>query len=79
MLGATFIQKKNYVQGISLLKMAIQINPKDIQSLYNLAGAYAINSEYNKSGEILNRLLKLNPNHKKGLNLLKQIRPSQKN
>ena len=46
MLGAVCIKKNEIDQGISFLEKAIDIDKKDTQSLYNLAGAYAIKRKF---------------------------------
>ncbi|RNC85839.1 MAG: hypothetical protein ED557_03425 [Balneola sp.] len=62
MLGAIEVQKGNASQGIAYLEASRRLNPRDVQMLYNLSGAYFNDGQLQKALEIADRALELSPN-----------------
>lgn len=62
MLGAIEVDRGNASRGIQLLEESMAHDPNDAQTLFNLSGAYALEGEFQKSDEILQKLEALNPN-----------------
>ncbi len=73
MTGSIFLQKKQVDNSIPLLEEALEMDPKDTQAMYNLAGAYMLKKDYSKTREILERLLKINPNHQQARTLWNRL------
>ena len=61
MLGAIELQNGNTKTAIKLLEESRSLNPDDLQTLYNLSGAYGTNQEFNKALEIANQVAQRNP------------------
>ncbi|GAB4188361.1 MAG: hypothetical protein Kow00108_25000 [Calditrichia bacterium] len=53
LLGAYYLWKHNLDEGIKYLKQALQINPKDLKTIFNLAGAYYQQQNFRKSLEYI--------------------------
>ncbi|MEO1022612.1 MAG: tetratricopeptide repeat protein [Bacteroidota bacterium] len=62
MLGAIELNAGNSDEAIRLLEESRAIKPNDLQTLYNLSGAYGVKKEFNKALEIVNLVLQQNPN-----------------
>ncbi|TNE73904.1 tetratricopeptide repeat protein [bacterium] len=74
MLGAIKIDKKEYESGIRYLKESIQLNPKDPQALYNLAGGYALNRQFKEAKETAEKVKEINPNYPGLMSLINQLK-----
>jgi tetratricopeptide (TPR) repeat protein len=74
MLGAIHTEQKEYQIGIRYLQKAIDLNPRDVQSLYNLSGAYFMTGAYNQALDMLENLLSIDPNNQNAKRLLKQVK-----
>ncbi|MEM6335550.1 MAG: tetratricopeptide repeat protein, partial [Bacteroidota bacterium] len=55
------------------LERALDADPEDTTSLYNLAGLHAMESRPTEAREALNRLLVLEPNHPDARRLMASI------
>jgi tetratricopeptide (TPR) repeat protein len=62
MLGAIELQSGNVEAAIKLLEESRDLNPRDLQMLYNLSGAYGTNQEFEKALEIADQVADQNPN-----------------
>lgn len=62
MLGAIEVQKGNPKLGIQYLEKSRSINPRDLQMLYNLSGAYGTDNQFRKALEIAEEVIRVNPN-----------------
>lgn len=61
MLGTIEVNDGNYARGIVLLNKAIELNPNDIQAMFNLSGAQALNGDLQKAYETAKKLEELQP------------------
>jgi tetratricopeptide (TPR) repeat protein len=74
MLGAILTQQRDLPTGIGYLKIAVDLNPRDVQSLYNLAGAYYMSGAYNQALDMLDKLLSIDPGNQEAKVLLQQVK-----
>ena len=58
---------------INYLNKSAQLNAKDAQVFYNLAGAYVKKQDYNSALNNINRCLSIEPNYPQAINLKKQL------
>jgi len=61
-IGQIFLTQNRPKDALFHLEKAYQNSPTDLQLLYNLSGAYALDSQFKKSRAMLDRLLSLAPN-----------------
>jgi len=61
-IGQIFLTQNRPKDALFHLEKAYQNSPSDLQLLYNLSGAYALDSQFKKSRAMLDRLLSLAPN-----------------
>jgi len=62
MLGALEVDRGNLDEGIRLLEQSLQLKADDVQTYFNLAGAWALKAEYRKAMENVEKAERLNPN-----------------
>jgi lysophospholipase L1-like esterase len=62
MLGALEVDRGNLDEGIRLLEQSLQLKANDAQTYFNLAGAWALKSEYDKALDNVRKAEQLNPN-----------------
>lgn len=74
-LGQIALNSGKLNEAIKYLEESISYSSNDEQALYNLAGAYALNKNYQKSYELLRNILSRNPNHLGAQNLANQLKP----
>ncbi len=60
-LGIIYLNKKDVKKAIFYLEKSIGFNPDDPQTLYNIAGAFALQGNYKKGLEYINRCLSIEP------------------
>ncbi len=72
-LGQIYLNNGNAKLAINYLEQAANFDSSDLQILYNLAGAYAINKDYQKSMEAVTKLMKKDPFYSGAENLYKQL------
>jgi len=63
MIGSIYVNKKEASRGIPYLEKAIKMDPTDPQSLYNLAGAYALNQDFEQALQVIQQLKKIRPDY----------------
>ena len=61
-VGQIYLTQNKVKQALFHLEKAYQSSPNDLQLLYNLSGAYALDKQFKKSKALLERLLTLSPN-----------------
>ncbi len=61
-IGQIYLTQNKVKEALFHLEKAYQSNPNDLQLLYNLSGAYALDRQFKKSKALLERLLSLSPN-----------------
>lgn len=66
-------------ESLPYLKRAYEMNSTDPQVLYNLSGGYALNAQYDKAQETLNKLYSIDPNFPDAAILKKQLDQILKN
>ena len=76
MIGAILLRQKDQIGAISYLEKALTEKPDDMVSLYNLAGAYTLEQQYERARETVNTLLRLDPDHADAQRLLASLPPS---
>jgi tetratricopeptide (TPR) repeat protein len=72
-IGIIQLSNGKVKDAVKYLEQSARFNNSDPQVLYNLAGAYALNKEYQKALEQINRTLELEKNNQDALNLQKQL------
>lgn len=63
MAGTLLVQKRRFDEAIPHLNKSLEADPANLQSLYNLAGAYALSGRADESREVANRILTTYPDH----------------
>lgn len=61
-VGTDYASKGDYVTAARCLEKSVQLNPRFIQALNNLANCYGMLQQYDKNIETLNRILAISPN-----------------
>lgn len=61
-IGQIYLTQNKVKEALFHLEKAYQSSPNDLQLLYNLSGAYALDKQFKKSKALLERLLTLSPN-----------------
>ncbi len=61
MLGSIEVNDGNYERGIMLLKKALEFNPDDVQAMFNLSGAQALNGDLQTAYETARSLERMRP------------------
>ena len=72
-IGNIALFKGDIEEAINYLNRSIELNSKDAQVLYNLAGAYSKKEDYNSALNIINRCLSVSPNYPQANNLKQQL------
>lgn len=72
-IGQIALNEKRIPEAIQYLKQSIEYDPTDLQVLYNLAGAYALNKQYEQSYETINKVLVKDSNYPGARALLSQL------
>jgi len=63
MLGSIEVNDKNYEKGIQYLQESLTFDPDDIQSLYNLSGAYALTGDFEQAYELAQKINNVDPRY----------------
>jgi Flp pilus assembly protein TadD len=63
LLGALLINRGAPGDAVPFLETAVQLAPRDVQPLYNLAGAYALTGRAAEARTVAERVLALQPTH----------------
>ncbi len=74
-LGNISLFNNKHKKAIEYLQESYSLDSTDAQVCYNLAGAYSLNSEYNKAYDMVNKCLEINPNYSGADGLRKQLIP----
>jgi tetratricopeptide (TPR) repeat protein len=61
-IGQILLAQNQVKEAIAHLEKAQQSSPDDLQLLYNLSGAYALDSQFKKAKAVLDRLMLISPN-----------------
>ncbi len=61
MLGSIEVNDGNFERGISLLEEALEFNPNDVQAMFNLSGAQALNGDLESAYDTAQRLEQKQP------------------
>jgi len=69
-LGTNLTLSGDYEKGARYLEKAIEMDPTHEDSYLNLSTCYGMLEKYNENIEVLNKLLKINPNNAKAYQLL---------
>ncbi len=72
-LGQIYLVNNDAKKAIYYLEQSVEFDFKDTQTLYNLAGAYALNKDYKKGMEALTKLNRMEPNYPGADELYKQL------
>jgi tetratricopeptide (TPR) repeat protein len=72
-IGNIALYKGDTEEAINYLNKSAQLNGKDSQVFYNLAGAYVKRNDYNSALNNINRCLSIDPNYAQAINLKKQL------
>jgi tetratricopeptide (TPR) repeat protein len=72
-IGQILLNRNNINEALPYLERAYNLDKRDPQLLYNLSGAYAMSSEFEKARARLNELEKINPNFPDAEHLRQQL------
>ncbi|MCX7876102.1 MAG: GDSL-type esterase/lipase family protein [Melioribacteraceae bacterium] len=72
-LGNIALANNEIQTSIKFLEESMKYNPEDLQVLYNLSGAYALNKEFEKAKLTLKKLLQREPNYPGANELAQQL------
>jgi lysophospholipase L1-like esterase len=72
-IGNIALFKGDNEEAINYLIKSAQLNAKDAQVFYNLAGAYVSKKDYTSALNNINRCLSIEPNYAQAVNLKKQL------
>lgn len=72
-IGNIALSNKEIDKAIKYLEESLRYNPEDVQALYNLSGAYALNKEYDKAKNTLKIVLQKDPNNAGAQALAQQL------
>ena len=72
-LGNIALYKGNYDEAVNYLTRSVELNSKDAQVLYNLAGAYAQKKIYNVALNTIDKCLSIDPNYPQASSLKQQL------
>jgi tetratricopeptide (TPR) repeat protein len=73
MMGAVLLEMGRREEAVAHLERAVVLEPANPQALYNLAGAYALGGDYDRSRAMIGRLLEVAPQHTDGQRLLASL------
>jgi tetratricopeptide (TPR) repeat protein len=76
MLGAIRLSQGAHAEALALLERAHALAPTNVQFLYNLSGAYALNGRYDDARRTAQEVLRLDPDHVGAQQLLASLPPS---
>jgi len=62
LLAVSYLDQGRYVEGLAELKRAVELDPEDTYAQLALEYAYRMNLQFDKSTEVLRRLLRRHPN-----------------
>jgi len=73
-LGTIDLNSSRIPSAIKYLEESVPLNPSDVQTKYNLAGAYALNKDFRKSYDIILKVLNKDPQYPGAQELLRQLK-----
>jgi len=73
MMGTVLLQQGQRQAAIRHLERARDLDPSNAQTLYNLAGAYALTNQFDRARITATQLLEIAPNHQAGRQLLASL------
>ncbi len=74
--GSLLLREGKNGEAIAQLERSLTLAPGDLQAMYNLAGAYALQGAYDRSREIAGRILQDYPDHVDTRRLLSSLPPA---
>lgn len=72
-LGQIALNSGDTKNAVKYLEEAVGYDAEDLQALYNLAGAYALNKDYKNGFDAITKLMKKDPNYSGAENLYRQL------
>lgn len=72
-LGNIALANNEVDKAIKFLEESLKFNPEDLQTLYNLSGAYALNKDFEKAKSTLKKVLQREPNYPGAQSLAQQL------
>lgn len=72
-LGTIDLNEKRIPSAIKYLEQSVKLNPNDLQTQYNLAGAYALDKQYRKGYDTVMEVLRKNKDYPGGNALASQL------
>ncbi|MFQ5629617.1 MAG: tetratricopeptide repeat protein [bacterium] len=73
-IGILALKDGDANNAVAHLEKALTLDPKDLQSMYNLCGAYALSGMREKAEELTKKLLQRAPNYPGARDLLRQLK-----
>lgn len=73
-LGNIDLNNKRIASAVNYLEESVKYDATDIQTLYNLAGAYALDKQYNKGYQVISQVLQKDSNYPGARELEMQLR-----
>jgi lysophospholipase L1-like esterase len=72
-IGQIHLNRSEIEQAILFLERAVRLDPEDAQATYNLSGAYALDQQFDRAREMLDRLGEIDPHHPGADDLRRQL------
>ena len=66
-LGRSYLDENKYTEALEVLNKAVQINPRDLNALSNIAMVYKNQKKYKESLEVFKKVLEVDPENAKAL------------
>ena len=76
LLGSLLLQNGNTEEAIRQLEHSLELEPNNLQAMYNLAGAFALTRDYDSARAMGARILESYPNHVDTRRLLGSLPPA---
>lgn len=76
MMGSVLLQLGRPGEAVAHLERAVALDGRDVQALYNLSGAYALQGDYARARATAERLLQQQPDHEPTRRLLASLPPA---
>jgi tetratricopeptide (TPR) repeat protein len=73
-LGTIDLNRSSIPSAVKYLGESAALNPEDLQTLYNYAGALALSRDFRKSYEVISRVISKDPEYPGAQNLLAQLK-----
>ncbi len=73
MAGSLLVQRGRHSEAVPYLRGAVELEPENLQALYNLAGAYALSRQSGQARAVARRILQIYPDHADTQRLLQSL------